>query len=294
MNQQILPQAPRPVLRQPGRSPMRQRNNPLNNYAKSLLNPFATDVAQPKIYDGKVLRSAGIRFRTTGEITLTQPITYIVLSPALSAPMTYYNSAAYTVPSEAGVIHIGTSTDRGYIEKLRMVGCGLKLNLMNSFDQNEGYWEAARFTTTSTDYAIEGAGTGRVKYNPLSSGTPPYAGMELTNEPSYQRGKLRDIHKYLFRLNSNNTEHNLGRIDSAAPTVPQLVDEDWDTIIIKLHGRVEVGSPSVVNYEVVNNQEVVYKSGTPIARLMTPSPFIPATSVVMGKIKIGMPGLKVE
>lgn len=121
--------------------------------------------------------------------------------------------------------------------------------------------------------------------------------MELSNEPSYQRGKLRDIHRYMFRLNSQNTEHNLARLSSDPvlfPPVEQMIDEDWDMIVIKIHGRVDTASPSVLNYEIVNNQEVVYKPNTAISRLMTPSPFIPQTSTIMGKIKVGMPGLKIE
>ena len=269
--------------------------NPLNNYTKSLLDPFATSVPQPKIYDGKVLRSAGLRFRTTGEITIDGGVTYIVIAPALSAPVTWYTATTATVPSEESVDHVGSAEERAVIDKLRLVGCGLKLNLMNSADQNEGYWEAARFNTSSEDFVLQDADSGRVRYKPLSLDPllPSYVpSMELSNEPSYQRGKLRDIHRFMFRLNSNNTEHNLGKI-STTPTVPQLVDEDWDMIVIKIHGRVDAGSPSVINYEIVNNQEVVYRAGTAISRLMTPSPYIPQTPQIMGRIKIGMPALQI-
>lgn len=276
---------------------MTENNNPLANYTKSLLDPFLTSVPQPKIYDGKVLRSAGVRFRTTGELTIDGGVTYIVLSPALTAPLTWYTATTATVPSEDSFDHIGTQAAREAVDRLRIVGVGVKFNLMNSADQNEGYWEAARFNTNNEDYVLQDATSGRVRYsqlslNPLTPGVVP--SMELSNEPSYQRGKLRDIHRYMFRLNSNNTEHNLGKLSAATPTVPQLVDEDWDMIVIKIHGRVESGSPSVLNYEIVNNQEVVYRPGTAIARLMTPSPFIPQTSEIMGKIKIGMPALQIE
>lgn len=268
-------------------------NQQLLSYTKSLLDPFTTQVTQPKIYDGKTLRSAGVRFRTTGEISINGGITYIVLAPALTAPMTWYFSAAGVpssgVPSETTLDHVGSNAQRSVIEKIRTVGVGLKLNLMNSADQNEGYWEAARYSTTSEEFELLADGTGRLKHTDLAAGAP----LELSNEPSYQRGKLRDIHRYMFRLNSNNTEHNLGKVN-AVETLSQLIDEDWDMIVIKIHGRVEAGSPSVINYEVVNNQEVVYKPGTAISRLMSPSPFVPQTPQILGKIKIGMPGLKIE
>ena len=273
-------------------------NQQLINYTKSLLDPFLNSVAQPKIYDGKVLRSAGVRFRTTGEVQI-QGTTYLVLAPGLSAPMTWYTSLAFNSPSEGSLEHVGTPAERAVIEKIRTVGVGLKLNLMNSADQNEGYWEAARFNINSEDFelwdGVGGDSEGRLLFKPLKYDgvTNPEPGLELSNEPTYQRGKLRDIHKYMFRLNSNNTEHNLGKL-STPPTVGQLVDEDWDMIIIKIHGRVDLTSPSVLNYEIVNNQEVVYKSGTAISRLMTPSPYIPQTSMIMGRIKVGMPGLKIE
>ena len=272
------------------------RNADLAIYTRSLLDPFANNVPQPKIYDGKVLRSAGVRFRTTGEIVMNTPVTYLVLSPALTAPLTWYTPTETTIPTETSLDHVGSENERAIIDKLRLVGCGLKLNLMNSADQNEGYWEAARINTSVEDFLLADANSGRVKYKPLAVTDTPGenpVSMELSNEPSYQRGKLRDIHRYMFRLNSNNTEHDLGKVSPEA-TLTQLVDEDWDTIIIKIHGRVESGSPSVVNYEIVNNQEVVYRAGTAISRLMTPSPFIQQTRKIMGGIKVGLPGIKIE
>lgn len=272
-------------------------NQQLINYTKSLLDPFLNSVTQPKIYDGKVLRSAGARFRTTGDVT-AYGTTYLVLAPALTGPLTWYgnnDSGVWSVGIPVDTIeHVSTPFQRSIIEKVRLVGLGLKLNLMNSADQNEGYWEAARFSTNHQDFEVNGDGyDGKTKHKDLKIAVP----IELSNEPSYQRGKLRDIHRYMFRLNSNNTEHNLAKLSSDAvafPPVEQMIDEDWDMIIIKIHGRVDATSPSVLNYEIVNNQEIVYKPNTAISRLMTPSPFIPQTPTIMGKIKVGMPGLKIE
>lgn len=283
-NTQTKPQTKRPI------GPQQMQ---LLNYSKSLLNPFSNTVPQPKIYDGKTLRSAGVRFRSTGELTVHSGITYLVLAPALTKPLTWYGLNdvgvwAVNIPTDT-TDHVNSPAQRGVIEKIRTVGLGLKLNLMNSADQNEGYWEAARFSTNHEDFELVGAIDGSIRHKDLTINVP----IELSNEPSYQRGKLKDIHQYMFRINSNNTEHNFGKI-SETETLTQLLDEDWDMIIIKIHGRVEVGSPSVLNYEVVNNQEVVYKSGTAIARLMTPSPFVPQTPRLMGAIKIGLPALKVE
>lgn len=272
-----------------------QQNNPLANYTRSLLDPFSNLVPQPKIYDGKVLRSAGLRFRTTGEMTL-YGTTYLVLAPALTAPLTWYGNTDTGIHSvwipDDGLEHVRTPFQRSIIDKIRTVGVGLKLNLMNSADQNEGYWEAARFSTSVENFELVFDNTARTRHIDLKVGSE----IELSNEPTYQRGKLRDIHKFMFRLNSNNTEHNLGKLSSeeTATTLNQVIDEDWDFIIIKIHGRVDLSSPSALNYEVVNNQEVVYKQGTSIARLMSPSPFIPQTSQIMGKIKIAMPGLQIE
>lgn len=263
-------------------------------YSKGLLDPFQSTVPQPKIYDGKTLRSAGVRFRSTGELTCHSGITYIVLAPALTGPMTWYGLNDATPPvwtanlHQDTIEHVGTAADRAIIDKIRTVGVGLKLNLMNSADQNEGYWEAARFSTNHEDFQLVGDTTARTRHTNLAANVP----LELSNEPTYQRGKLKDIHQYMFRLNSNNTDHNFGKL-SETETLSQVLDEDWDMIVIKIHGRVEAGSPSVLNYEIVNNQEVVYKSGTAISRLMTPSPFVPQTPRLMGAIKIGAPGLKI-
>lgn len=269
----------------------------LQTYTKSLLDPFDKGMSQPKLLDGKKARSSGIRLRATGEITCNGAgSTYIALIPGASNVICWRVDNDPLVPSQTPQPfqgHLDTLADRANVKDIRVVGTALRLSLVNSADQNEGYWEAARIPTSNLDFAFtepDPVGAPGV-YN-----TAVYMGfgtnLDLSNYQTYITGKLRDIHRYQFKLNAIDNDIDFQRILSEPPSVDQFVSEQWDTVIIKIHGRVEVGAPSMLMYDCISNQEVVYTENTALARLMTTTPYVPQTKSLLTRTRFNPPGIQ--
>lgn len=287
----------------------------LEAYTKSLLDPFDKGVSQPKLLDGKVSRSSGIRLRATGEITCNSAgSTFIALFPGASNVLCWRvdsDEAIDEVTPKAFQGHLDTIPDRNNVKQIRTVGTALKLSLVNSADQNEGYWEAARVPTSALDFkftlvspAVEAdpdpAGDGSlpaIEAQDAVYSTTAFVKMgavDLSNYATYQTGKLRDLHRMQFKLNAIDNDISFTRILTEPPTVDQFVSEQWDMIIIKVHGRVELGAPSMLMYDCISCQEVVYTENTALARLMTTSPYVPQTKSLLTRTRFNPPGVQVS
>lgn len=269
----------------------------LQTYTKSLLDPFDKAMSQPKLLDGKVSRSSGIRLRATGEITCNgSGATYIALIPGMSNVLCWRVDNDPMVPEVTPTPfggHLDSVPDRENVKSTRIVGTALRLSLVNSADQNEGYWEAARIPTNALDFSftITDAGppavTNTAVYLPLGS-------LDLSNYATYLTGKLRDIHRYQFKLNAIDNDVSFSRILTEPPGIDQFVSEQWDTIIIKIHGRVEIGAPSMIMYDCISCQEVIYTENTALARLMTTSPYVPQTKSLLTRTRYNPPGIQIS
>lgn len=269
----------------------------LQTYTQALLDPFNKTMSQPKLLDGKVSRSSGIRLRATGEITCNgSGSTYIALIPGISNVLCWRVDSDPAVPEVTPTPfggHLDTSTDRDNVKASRTVGAALRLSLVNSADQNEGYWEAARIPTNSLDFSFtepDPVGAPGVLNTAVSL---PLGTLDLSNHATYLTGKLRDIHRYQFKLNAIDNDINFSRILTEPPTIDQFVSEQWDTIIIKIHGRVEVGAPSMVMYDCISCQEIIYAENTALARLMTTSPYVPETKSLLTRTRYNPPGMQI-
>lgn len=269
----------------------------LETYTKALLDPFDKAMSQPKLLDGKVSRSSGIRLRATGEITCNGlGSTYIALIPGLSNVLCWRTDNDLTIPEVTPQPfggHLDSAPDRNNVKSSRIVGTALRLSLVNSADQNEGYWEAARIPTNALDFQF----TSPDPSDPSTTNTAvhlPMSNLDLSNYQTYLTGKLRDIHRYQFKLNAIDNDINFSRILTEPPQVDQFVSEQWDTIIIKIHGRVEVGAPSMIMYDCISAQEVIYAENTALARLMTSSPYVPQTKSLLTRTRFNPPGIQVN
>jgi hypothetical protein len=254
-------------------------------YMESLINPFSMAMKSPKILDGEIKYTAGLKLRATGEIICSPTLTTnIIVFPGLTNVICYStNPIGGTDPVNAlidGAIfkqHISTESDRKNVRLARLTGAGLRLFLSNSAEEDDGYWEAARLTTQrSADGIVKLDTTG------TSTGTAVPKVMdgtyELANNPTYQFGHLRDIHKYVFKLNSTDNDHKFSSVaglDESATTdssIQALTDLDqWDMIFIKIRGRRNPTSPSILRFDTVANQEVVYAENSPLGRMMDDS-----------------------
>lgn len=226
-----------------------------------MINPFSIAIKSPKLLDGKVTRSAGLKLRKTGEIICTtNGVTSIVLIPGLSNSLCWFMDNVISVPPVFPG-HLGTDVDRTNVKMARLVGCALRLNLVNNAETDDGYWEAARLSADLSDFQI------------ASGSLVSYAGdylTDLANNSTYMTGRNRDLHKYVFKLNSFTTEHPFSSIKPVTD-LDQMLDQTWDIILIKVHGRSVLNSPSVLMFDTVSNQEIIYQENTALARLMTPS-----------------------
>lgn len=270
----------------------------LEAYAKTLLDPFNKTMSQPKLLDGKVSRSSGIRLRATGEITCNSSgPTYIALIPGLSNIVCWRTDPDPSVVEEtptpyAG--HLDSVQDRDNVKQVRIVGGALRLALVNSADQNEGYWEAARIPTSNLDFKFtepDPVGAPGVTNTAVSL---TLGDVDLSNHQTYQTGKLRDIHRFQFKLNAYENDIGFTRILTEPPDLSQFVSESWDTIIIKIHGRVEVGAPSMVMYDCISAQEVIYTENTALARLMTATAYYPETKSLLTRTRVEYPASQVS
>ena len=321
----------------------------LQTYTKSLLDPFDKGMSQPKLLDGKVARSSGIRLRATGEITCNSSgSTYIALIPGASNVICWRVDDNVMTPEVTPLPfqgHLDSVEDRANVKATRTVGTALRLSLVNSADQNEGYWEAARipscaldFTFTAVQGAIvaDGAFVVDSSYTIASLGTTDFTligamdnvigttftatgtgdGLgggtatitthssalslslssvgDLSNYSTYLTGKLRDIHRYQFKLNAIDNDINFNRCINEPPEVTDFVSEQWDTVLIKVHGRVEIGAPSMMMYDCISAQEVIYKENTALARLMSTSPYVPQTKSLLTRTRFNPPGVQIS
>ncbi len=252
----------------------------MESYLKSLLDPFSTVVLQPKLLDGTIDRSAGVKFRAAGQITCKNDgtDTIIAVIPGISNNICF-ESADVAETSNAYPNHVDTVEAKAVILQKRIVGVGVKLSLINSALESEGYWEAARLPiSVSSDFVTLAEDKIHIDPTKLAG----YASA-LPNYSTFQTGKLRDIHRYMFKLNSIENDHDFDNLGSN-------YDKCWDVIIIRVSGRVSTSSSSVLRYEVVSNQEIVYKEGTAVARLMGNSMRVEQTNQILKKGNNPMPG----
>lgn len=249
-----------------------------------LTDPFSL-VSQPKLWDGKKQSSSGIRLRTTGELTLDQQgPTYLCIVPGFSTALSWQTAPStdyYNLPFRG---HLSTAVDRTNVKLARIVSVGLRLTMINNSDQNEGYWEAARISVQPSDFEVDVV-TGALRYknirptDPLLPGTGlagsnPVPNIILSNHATYQSGKLRDLEDLQFKLNSVDNEHDFTPIFEP-PTASMFLDETFDMILLKLHGRQQNTGPTQLMYDCVSNQEIIYLEDTSLARLMTLNQKVP-------------------
>lgn len=266
----------------------------LITYSKSLVNPFDTTVSHPKIHDGRVDRTSGIRLRSVGEITCHNDgtDTFIVLHAGFTSPL-YFSSLTdltNTVNSPEFPAHYDTDANRNLIHGLRVVATGLKLSLVNSPDESEGFWESIRIPYVRYHAERQGLlATTSLMKSPISALTESFA--DAANNPSYQTGKLRDLHRYMFKLNYRNTERSFYTNVSPVETNDR-VDTNFDVIVIKVHGRVDTNIPSILHYDVVSLQEIEYKNGTMLSRLMTPSVKLNSNDQILSKANFKQPSVR--
>lgn len=280
-------------------------NPVVNQYAATFLNPFDSSLAQPKILDGSVTRSAGVRFRNVGSVTLdgTGADTYFILFPGYSTCLCWKLAAAAATSPSVNPSHLGTLTDRENIRRIRLVSSAVKFSLENTSDDNEGTWEAIRIPFNADEWAVNDS-TAPIGEDFMIIPMNTFAYPDMANHATYQSGRLKDIDRFLFKLNSVAPDHEFTDLSSTVGGAVSAnlriydswpyIDRQFDIVVIKLKGRVSATVPSVIRYDVVSNQEVVYKDGTALGRIMTPNTMLPGMNVILDRTRFMLPAVQIS
>jgi hypothetical protein len=267
-------------------------NNWMKAYMETLLNPFSTTLKSPKLLDGEIKNTAAIKLRATGEIVCSATgNTNIVLFPGLTNVICYCSEPTGTENSSPatgldkilinGTVfksHLSAASDRAVVRLARLTGAGARFFLTNSCEEDDGYWEACRITNhnPTQEYFTKNDVNGLLGAGIMRALTVDF---DLANNPTYQFGQLRDLYKFVFKLNSEDEDHKFSPVSgfnkpADLGTGPlSLADmEQWDMVFIKVRGRRNATSPSVLRFDTVANEELVYAEDSPLARLMDETP----------------------
>lgn len=231
-------------------------------------NPFSMATNQPKIPDGKSQTSLSRRLRLCKEVTNnfngSTGAIHIVMMPILGCPVMAFDCVATDTKFKkkwvpfffkgAGIGYssytevLGTADTTQFDEdvtmatyqgtemsKWRIVSEGLRLQLMNVMDENDGWWEACRFNWRESvaNYGImqeapgdagewfddptalasyKNANGGRYLVHPDTSLNTYLGSLNLLTQPGYESGLLRDINKKQFVLAPHGCESEFNKI----------------------------------------------------------------------------------
>lgn len=163
----------------------------------------------------------------------------------------------YTVPSRHTAITLNTAGTLATVEhnksvpnQYRVVSQGLRISMINNSQDNDGWFEAIRINPsyTPSDFGITEEGTatsGKIYPIPavfenallgiegVSASSSDNNRVDLSMNPSYIAGKLRDIHKHTFFLHrqENNDFIELPRISTLPITAVAAGPADSPTAL---------------------------------------------------------------
>jgi len=296
---------------------------------KPLLMPFDRTNMQPKIPDGKVGSSIGQKFTTTREhFNVGANIMHAILFPGQSGGLMFlgcqqfngiqtsspaYNSAGGFSYQHSAATNMSTLIAKEQYHSWRVVSEAARFELLNAAEEDDGWWEAVRITDILSvfDYRLEqhdnaaGRTDGTIlPYWLLST----YQNRPITDEMTYESGRLKDIHKREFQLHQvkdevdftqlcspialeGGTETGTGvvgdpyRVDwtgtgGANPgenygmqnynAIRNYIDFGYDAIYFRFHCRAPA-TPSRLLTHVVCNQEIQFSQISGESRYQTQS-----------------------
>lgn len=236
-------------------------------YLQVFLDPFSNASHTPRIPDGKVISSTGHKFHHRAVMNVPTPptgqeaVANLLLQPCLTTPL-----IVETLPStniretrsfvQEDLLLIGTSDDPGTgdwtgtqipaneIFKWRVVSYGLHLYLLNTAEQNDGWFEAARVATDhkSGDYGFWAPNNTTSTLHLLEKESKMrLSASDIVNLPSYSQGRLREINNVIFSLHPDGNEHDFVQLretydipdaDSAPKPNAQYFPNFTDTAVL--------------------------------------------------------------
>lgn len=285
---------------------------------RSYVDPFHPN-QNPRIPDGSVQFSTGISHQCAAQLTqaTTEPMT-IVLFPGLERGLNWVGTDATPDAPVASVtwsdhanyaptLPDGVATEGGRkiwtldkpINKWRCVSTGLTMKMVNSSEDNSGWFEAVRVAMPAEhDHFNELTGLGLLDFDVF-----PYCqttGSEfnsMVDNPSYVTDSLKNLYKHKFILAPNSTDHKFrscekrieGTNGVAFPVDPpvelkrSLLDDSYDALVIRIHGTTGSTSESATRIQLhsVHNHEYVYDLESEQYKLQTAGDYVSNDSLRM-------------
>jgi hypothetical protein len=267
-----------------------------------LKNPFSNATEHPKVPDGGCTHSLSRRMQNVNEIAIKagEPYMYVVLHPSLGIGCSVYGHANsnnwnyYGYPNhDVGfdITSMATAGRRGAvnqsgISKWRLISQGLRLELINAAEENDGWWEAIRLANphdATNHWALSQTNNDRASQNEVGmcireggSFKSYLDGITFADGKGYATGLLKDLHKHEFKLNPCSDEIPLIdlqtnfavdaggagvgsmtitsgqgefiRVDGDTKAIyDALLDSSHDMVVLKLHCRPNTETLPLVN-----------------------------------------------
>lgn len=299
----------------------------------TIKNPFNTASFASKIPDGKTSYSIGVKRQVSKQVVSKKGAIVFALTPTFNTggfnldisnanvvtDIQYHtfndsdiNISAPTSAALGGVeatpvaveLKLGTNAP----EKWRLVSAGMKITLTNNSEKNDGWFEAIRVncSPSSKDFVYlrnTGALDGVIGVHPNFEDQLVSKASTWVNHPSYITGKLRDLHKHMFILQSVNGSRDFNPVRQSnntngfvEPSIPAgsfsndpkeswtfkhseeiehwVDDSSFDIVLVKCYSSADATtatSATNLHMHMVHNHEYIYDSLSNYSKFQTPT-----------------------
>lgn len=268
-------------------------------------HPMRTDTNCPKVCDGKATLSLGVKVQAVTTLIQQSDVMELLVFPGNNVGM-LIEGAQHADPEldvnnlryKRHFAMIAMMDDDYFLnttgvqneQEWRMVSQQLKLTSINAAHDYNGWWEAIRYSTVPSAFNTWTDRTEDENGNPLSvvnafigqePGGPraaawPQINSDLTINPTYCTGKVKDLHRYKFQLLPSLNNHDFVHMDSIGQNNLRsaFVDDCFDCLYIRIHGtpineELPGTRPTTIMAHLVGNQEIIYRENTLMTRYHT-------------------------
>lgn len=301
-------------------------------------NPFSTATLTPKVPDGQATMSTGCRTQSAQQFEMHASGALILLQPGVTCMATaafqknsLWDSLTWDNKDKMAKLKINQAPTsgqnltctRGPLQptQWRLVSSGARLTLINNRLDDDGWFEAIRVKRNISSASVRVSNTPASAPAAYAAGTndslcvqaePGLFYPEITTNwpenPSYITGKLKDINKHLFYLQTQRNDRKFVEWEKTytvavsgapqtggtpePPTASQagvyeylgagltqdissdrLVDHHFDPsfdyIVIRINAICSTTAPCTIHVHTISNYEYVWDSDSDMAKFMT-------------------------
>jgi hypothetical protein len=216
--------------------------------------------------------------------------------------MDQINDGEQPDPVAVGSTRFVVKTPANAADRERLVSQGMRITPINNSENNNGWFEAVRiptsysmedmllFRTGGTWADLEDYSTGIINVSPGKFEAGVFGSLDWVNQPGYITGKLRDISKHIFYLQTlgdreftRRKETSIVDTSGADDTIvatgiqrgltdaDQYFDTNFDTVLVRIHTTIASATEkaSSVHVHCVQNFEQCFDHQTVFKRFET-------------------------